>query len=190
MSPEEKNKFDRMNNTSYLLRIILEQHKFKIQPIIINNDRVYHILKNGHTIGTLVSRFDEELNYTHNNIRLYKYFVEKFPKAENFLMSQYWVFNNDIRVKFDFDKFDDWCDSIDKYVEQLGVKPPISLDNNDTLNDSINRLVELVDEYDEKFTSNSLIKDIRKLLNENDRLNTELKNKEKQFFNFFVNLKL
>lgn len=189
MTQEEKHKFDYMNNTAYLLRLLLEKAKFEIQPIVINNDCIYHILKNGHTIGTLVSRYDETLKLYHNNIRLYKYFKEKFPKAENFLMGEYWIYADNIRIKFNFEKFNEWCNEINNYVETLGIKiteNPV----NETYNDAVNRLTELLDEYDEKFTSNSLVKDIRKILNENERMNNELKKREQQFFNLFLRLKL
>lgn len=187
MNTEEKHKFDYMNNSSYLLRLMLERHNFVIQPIIINNDCIYHILRNGHTVGTLIPRYDEETKRTHNNIRLYKYFKEKFPKACDFIMSKYWIYDGDEVVKFDFDNFDEWAETISNYADELGVRNS-DKDHVDTFNDTVNRLTELVDEYDEKFTSNFLIKDISRLLKENERLTNELQKQREKYFELFLKI--
>lgn len=188
MTTEEINTFNYLNNTSYLLRLILEQNKFEIQPIKINSNCVYHVTMNGHTIGTIVSRVDDENNYTYNNIRLYKYFKTKFPKTEDFIMSEYFIKENDKIVRFNFDKFNDWVEVISKYVESMGILEPDEQEHA-VFNDSLNRLTELVDEYDEKFSNNILISDIRMLLNENERLNNELIKKSNKLMELFLKVK-
>lgn len=185
MTTEENNIFNYLNNTSYLLRLILEQNKFEIQPIKINNNCVYHVIMYGHTIGTIVCRVDEEYSYTYNNIRLYKYFKQKFPKAEDFIMSNYFIKENDKIVRFNFDKFNEWVNDITKYVESMGIRETNEKDH-ETFNDCLNRLTELVDEYDEKFSNNMLINDIRRLLNENERLNSELIKKSNKLMDLFL----
>lgn len=187
MTPEEKYKFDRLNNTSYLLRLLLENNGFEIQSFTINHDCIYHVSRNNHTIGTIVSRYDEKLNYTYNNIRLYKYFSNMFPKAGNFMMSQYWIFDDGKAVKFDFNKFETWCNEIISYVDTLGVNTYTDKDTN-TVNDAINKLYELVDEYDEKFSTNALIKDIRILLNEHERLNNVIKQYKSDIMDAFLRI--
>ena len=66
MSNDDKKLFDYLNQTSYLLRLILERHNFYIQPVTIMNDRVWHVFYRETVIGTITLRTDDT-DYTYCN---------------------------------------------------------------------------------------------------------------------------
>ena len=179
MTVEEKTEFDKLTDTSYLFRLIFARAGFDLACIHLNGVNCWHLYYKTAIVGAITTRLweSEEDSCTYTNMRLYKYFTDKFPKARDFLMSEFFEMNGQKRVRFDFDKFKDYTDQITKCAESL-VKHDEDEDEPDTLEDSIARLKDFCDEFDDKFSNNTLFKDVRALLRENKRLNELIKEKE------------
>ena len=175
MKAEDKKTFDYLNTTSYLLRLNLNRLDFDIQPITLLNDTIWHVLYGTTVVGTITFRTAED-NVTYCNVRLYKYLRDKFKKIDDFIMSEYFVYevDDDKPVRFDFAKFDNYFNRIKL------VFPDISVESENkeivpSINDSISRLTEYCDEFDQKFSKNTLVYDVRNVLKENERLHSQLK---------------
>lgn len=175
MKVEDKKTFDYLNTTSYLLRLNLNRLGFDIQPITLLNDVIWHVLYGTTVVGTITFRTAED-NVTYCNVRLYKYLRDKFKKIDDFIMSEYFVYevDDDKPVRFDFAKFDNYFNRI------KSVFPDISVESENkeivpSINDSISRLTEYCDEFDQKFSKNTLVYDVRNVLKENERLHNQLK---------------
>lgn len=175
MKVEDKKTFDYLNTTSYLLRLNLNRLGFDIQPITLLNDVIWHVLYGTTVVGTITFRTAED-NVTYCNVRLYKYLRDKFKKIDDFIMSEYFVYevDDDKPVRFDFAKFDNYFNRI------KSVFPDISVESENkeivpSINDSISRLTEYCDEFDQKFSKNTLVYDVRNVLKENERLHSQLK---------------
>ena len=176
MIQDEKNKFDGLTDTSYLFRLIFERAGFEITSIQINGKDCWHLYYKTAIVGAVTTRLweTEEDSCTFTNLHLYKYFTDKFPKVKDFRMSEFYEYREGKRVKFSFDKFDDYIEKVKKCSESL-VKHDEDEEDPDNLEDAIARLKDFCDEFDEKFSNNTLFKDVRALLNENERLNKLLK---------------
>jgi len=175
MKAEDKKTFDYLNSTSYLLRLNLNRLGFDIQPITLLNDVIWHVLYGTTVVGTITFRTAED-DVTYCNVRLYKYLRDKFKKIDDFIMSEYFVYeaDNEKPVRFDFDKFDDYFNRIKSVFPDIAVKP----ENKEivpSINDSISRLTEYCDEFDQKFSKNTLVYDVRNILKENEKLHNQLK---------------
>ena len=175
MKAEDKKTFDYLNTTSYLLRLNLNRLGFDIQPITLLNDVIWHVLYGTTVVGTITFRTAED-NITYCNVRLYKYLRDKFKKIDDFIMSEYFVYelDNEKLVRFDFDKFDNYFNRIKSVFPDLTVE----LENKEivpSINDSISRLTEYCDEFDQKFSKNTLVYDVRNVLKENEKLHNQLK---------------
>lgn len=175
MKAEDKKTFDYLNTTSYLLRLNLNRLGFDIQPITLLNDVIWHVLYGTTVVGTITFRTAED-DVTYCNVRLYKYLRDKFKKIDDFIMSEYFVYevDNEKPVRFDFDKFDDYFNRIKSVFPDLTVVP----ENKEivpSINDSISRLTEYCDEFDQKFSKNTLVYDVRNILKENEKLHNQLK---------------
>jgi hypothetical protein len=179
MTVEEKTEFDRLTDTSYLFRLIFNKAGFELASIHLNGVDCWHLYYKTAIVGAVTTRYweSEEDHCTFTNLRLYKYFSDKFPKLKDFLMSEYFEMSGQKRVRFNFDKFDIYTNAIRKCAESL-VKQEENEEEPDTLEDSIARLKDFCDEFDDKFSNNTLFKDVRALLKENKRLNELLKEKE------------
>ena len=179
MTVEEKTEFDKLTDTSYLFRLIFARAGFDLACIHLNGVNCWHLYYKTAIVGAITTRLweSEEDSCTYTNMRLYKYFTDKFPKTRDFVMSEFFEMNGQKRVRFEFDKFKDYTDQITKCAESL-VKHDEDEDEPDTLEDSIARLKDFCDEFDDKFSNNTLFKDVRALLRENKRLNLKLKEKE------------
>jgi hypothetical protein len=179
MTVEEKTEFDKLTDTSYLFRLIFARAGFDLACIHLNGVNCWHLYYKTAIVGAITTRLweSEEDSCTYTNMRLYKYFTDKFPKTRDFLMSEFFEMSGQKRVRFDFDKFKDYTDQITKCAESL-VKHDEDEDEPDTLEDSIARLKDFCDEFDDKFSNNTLFKDVRALLRENKRLNELIKEKE------------
>ena len=55
-----------------------------------------------------------------------------------------------------------------------------------SIEDSISRLTEYCDEYDQKFSKNMIIHDIMAIIKENERLHAELKKKSDSIIETFI----
>lgn len=176
MKNPEKNKFDNLNQTSYLLRINLNRLNFDVCNIEVNSITIWHVVYNDIVIGTITFKTNKN-DFTFSNIRLYKYLKAK--NAENFsdfIMSDYFEYDDKEKpIKFDFEKFDKFFNSIAEVFQNDEIEQSNDKHFNN-IEDSISRLTEYCDEFDEQFSKNILVLDIRNLLNENERLN-ELLNK-------------
>lgn len=175
MKAEDKKTFDYLNTTSYLLRLNLNRLGFDIQPITLLNDVIWHVLYGTTVVGTITFRTAED-DVTYCNVRLYKYLRDKFKKIDDFIMSEYFVYeaDNEKPVRFDFAKFDDYFNRIKSVFPDIAVKP----ENKEivpSINDSISRLTEYCDEFDQKFSKNTLVYDVRNILKENEKLHNQLK---------------
>ena len=179
MTSEEKSKFDELSDTSYLFRLIFAKAGFDLACIHLNGVNCWHLYYKTAIVGAITTRLweSEEDSCTYTNMRLYKYFTDKFPKTRDFVMSEYFEMSGQKRVRFDFDKFEDYTDLISKCAASL-VKHDEDEDEPDTLEDSIARLKDFCDEFDAKFSNNTLFRDVRALLKENERINNLLKEKE------------
>jgi uncharacterized protein (DUF1499 family) len=96
-------------------------------------------------------------------------------------MSEYFDYDeNGEPIKFNVDKFDKYFNAIVEVFprEELVQEEDTHVIN---INDSISRLTEYCDEFDEKFSKNTHVLDIKNLLNENERLNENL-SKQKEIF--------
>lgn len=179
MTLEEKTEFDKLSDTSYLFRLIFANAGFDLACIHLSGVNCWHLYYKTAIVGAITTRLweSEEDSCTYTNMRLYKYFTDKFPKARDFLMSEFFEMNGQKRARFEFDKFKDYTDQITKCAESL-VKHDEDEYEPDTLEDSIARLKDFCDEFDDKFSNNTLFKDVRALLRENERLNELTKEKE------------
>lgn len=188
MIQEVKDIFDHLNSTSYLLRLNLERLGFDFHAITLLNDTIWHVVYNEAIVGTVTFR---EANFmTFCNIRLYKSIKQKLENVEDFVMSDYFEYDEEHKpVRFNFDKFDGYFDKIKKLFE---VK---STDNTETTltyayNDSINRLAEYCDEFDQQFSKNVLVYDIRNVLLENERLQNRLEHLQEKILNCLCKIKV
>lgn len=177
MTNDEKNKFDHLNKSSYLFRLNLSRLGFDIEVAHIVNNDVWHVFYRNIIIGTITFRTDEN-DYTFCNLRLYKYFHQKFPDCDDFLMSTCYVFDEGKMVEFDFKKFDEYFTKLREHAESLVPKDTpgeetAEQETVDDIEDSISRLKEYCEEYDAQFSTNMLFKDIMNLLKENERLHKE-----------------
>ena len=175
MKAEDKKTFDYLNTTSYLLRLNLNRLGFDIQPITLLNDIIWHVLYGTTVVGTITFRTAED-NVTYCNVRLYKYLRDKFKKIDDFIMSEYFVYevDDDKPVRFDFAKFDNYFNRIKSVFSDISVES----ENKEivpSINDSISRLTEYCDEFDQKFSKNTLVYDVRNVLKENEKLHNQLK---------------
>ena len=175
MKVEDKKTFDYLNTTSYLLRLNLNRLGFDIQPITLLNDVIWHVLYGTTVVGTITFRTAED-NITYCNVRLYKYLRDKFKKIDDFIMSEYFVYelDNEKLVRFDFDKFDNYFNRIKSVFPDISVKQE-NTEIVPSINDSISRLTEYCDEFDQKFSKNTLVYDVRNVLKENEKLHNQLK---------------
>ena len=187
MRTDEKQIFDYLNQTSYLLRLLLEKLGFDIQSINIMNDTVWHVLYREAVIGTITFRTDEN-DFTYCNIRLYKYIKQKIKDIPDFIMSEYYEVEDGVKVRFKFEKFDKYFNEIKKVIEQdMPVEnEPTEIYSN--IEDSISRLTEYCDEYDQKFSKNMIIHDIMNVLKENERLHIELQKKSEMILDTFLKI--
>ena len=185
MSNDDKKLFDYLNQTSYLLRLILERHNFYIQPVTIMNDRVWHVFYRETVIGTITFRTDDT-DYTYCNIRLYRYIKSKLTEIKDFIMSEYFIYDDDTRKAFNFDKFDKYITVIKEIIDtenpEQESKPHTSIE------DSISRLTEYCEEYNSKFSKNMMVCDIMSILKENERLHEELQKKSQFIFDTFLKI--
>lgn len=185
MTTDEKKIFDYLNQTSYLLRLVLERNSFYIQPTIIMNERVWHVFYRETVIGTITTRTDKEIGYTFCNIRLYRYIKSKLPDIKDFIMSEYFVYTSEkILKEFNFDKFDKYIGRIKDIIDL--ENPEKEIRPHTTLDDSISRLTEYCDEYDSKFSKNMMVCDIRNVLHENEQLNIELQKRSDSLMSVFL----
>ena len=175
MKAEDKKTFDYLNTTSYLLRLNLNRLGFDIQPITLLNDVIWHVLYGTTVVGTITFRTAED-NVTYCNVRLYKYLRDKFKKIDDFIMSEYFVYevDNEKPARFDFAKFDNYFNRIKSVFPDISVKPE-NTEIIPSINDSISRLTEYCDEFDQKFSKNTLVYDVRNVLKENEKLHNQLK---------------
>lgn len=175
MKAEDKKTFDYLNTTSYLLRLNLNRLGFDIQPITLLNDVIWHVLYGTTVVGTITFRTAED-DVTYCNVRLYKYLRDKFKKIDDFIMSEYFVYelDNEKPVRFDFAKFDNYFNRIKTVFHDISVKPE-NTEIVPSINDSISRLTEYCDEFDQKFSKNTLVYDVRNVLKENEKLHNQLK---------------
>lgn len=181
MKKEEKETFDYLNQTSYLLRLSLNRLNFDIHAIEVNSCTIWHVTYRDTVIGTITFRTNEH-DYTFCNVRLYKYLkLKNIEKFSDFVMSEYFDYDeNGKPIKFNVDKFDKYFNAIVEVFphEELVQEEDKHVIN---INDSISRLTEYCDEFDEKFSKNTHVLDIKNLLNENERLNENL-SKQKEIF--------
>ena len=164
MKAEDKKTFDYLNTTSYLLRLNLNRLGFDIQPITLLNDVIWHVLYGTTVVGTITFRTDDNAT-TYCNVRLYKYLRDKF---------NVYAAGETKPVRFDFDKFDEYFNKI----KAVFADPTVKTENKEivpSINDSISRLTEYCDEFDQKFTKNTLVYDIKNVLKENEKLHNQLK---------------
>lgn len=185
MNNEDKNRFDSLNQTSYLLRLNLERHEFYIQPVFIMNDTVWHVFYREIVIGTITFRTDEN-NYTFCNIRLYRYIKSKLTEIKDFIMSEYFIHSIDKKARFNFEKFDKYITQIKNVIDK--ENPEVESKPRTSLEDSISRLTEYCEEYDSKFSKNMMVQDIRNILNENERLNVTGQKLHDKLMNLFLKL--
>ena len=174
MKAEDKKTFDYLNSTSYLLRLNLNRLGFDIQPITLLNDVIWHVIYGTTVVGTITFRTAEN-NATYCNVRLYKYLRDKFKKIDDFIMSEYYDYNigETKPFRFNFEKFDAYFNRIkDVFADSV-----ITTENKEivpSINDSISRLTEYCDEFDQKFSKNTLVYDVRNVLKENEKLHKQI----------------
>lgn len=175
MKAEDKKTFDYLNSTSYLLRLNLNRLDFDIQPITLLNDVIWHVLYGTTVVGTITFRTAED-GVTYCNVRLYKYLRDKFKKFDDFIMSEYFVYEtgNEKPVRFDFDKFDNYFNRIKTVFADTLVETEHT-ELVPSINDSISRLTEYCDEFDQKFSKNTLVYDIKNILKENEKLHKQIR---------------
>ena len=176
MTVEEKTEFDKLTDTSYLFRLIFTNAGFDLACIHLNGKDCWHLYYKTAIVGAVTTRDweTEDDCCTFTNMHLYKYFSDKCDKCRDFLMSEFFEMNGKKRAKFDFDKFAEYTHQISECAKKL-VKKDEDEEDPDPLEDSIARLKDFCDEFDEKFSNNTLFKDVRALLKENERLNLKLK---------------
>ena len=180
MTQEEKNEFDCLNSSSYLLRLLLDRKGFEITK---NASGIWHVFYDGHIVGSLTYRHDDDYDYTFTNLRLYKYLIHKVPKLKDFIMSEYFERGGNKLLRFDSDGFNKYLDEIievfsPKHVKTEEVEEKV-VDEEDDIEDSISRLEEYCDEFDEKFSKNTLYKDIQCVLKDYNKLKENVWKQEK-----------
>lgn len=188
MRQEVKDAFDHLNSTSYLLRLNLERLGFDFHSITLLNDTIWHVVYNESIVGTVT--FREADNMTFCNIRLYKSVKQKLDNLEDFVMSDYFEYDEEHKpVRFNFEKFDTYFDKIKKLFE---VKASETAETalTSSYNDSINRLAEYCDEFDQQFSKNVLVYDIRNVLSENERLHSRLEHLQENILNCLCKIKV
>ena len=175
MTKTEKEAFDLLSDTSYLFRVIFCNAGFDISCLKLNGADAWHLYYENAIVGAITTRkWESEKDCcTFTNLRLYKYFRDKFPKLGDFLLSEYYEMKDDKRVRFNFEKADKYMNGIREAVSSLVQKDGEGEDP-DLLSDSIARLREYCDEFDEKFSTNTLFKDLKMLLRDYDRISEEL----------------
>lgn len=176
MAEDEKQKFDQLNSTSYLFRVSLNQLGFDIHSLTVMNYTTWHVYYRNTIIGVVTFR-ETDSGFTYCNLRLYKYFSQKFPKLKDFIMSEYYDMEDEKPVKFLFEKFEKYFNNIKSCAETI-IDHDEEQNTTDELSDSISRLKEYCEEFDSDFSNNLMFKDIRNLLAENERLYAELKKYE------------
>lgn len=188
MRQEVKDIFDHLNSTSYLLRLNLERLGFDFHSITLLNDTIWHVVYNESIVGTVTFREAEFMTFC--NIRLYKSVKQKLDNVEDFVMSDYFEYDEEHKpVRFDFEKFDKYFDKIKKLFEvKSNDNTEIALTS--AYNDSINRLTEYCDEFDQQFSKNVLVYDIRNVLSENERLHTRLEHLQEKILNCLCKIKV
>ena len=176
MKAEDKQTFDYLNSTSYLLRLNLNRLGFDIQPITLLNDVIWHVIYGTTVVGTITFRTAEN-SVTYCNVRLYKYLRDKFKKIDDFIMSEYYDYNigETKPFRFNFEKFDAYFNRIKDVFGDLSI-PTENTEIVPSINDSISRLTEYCDEFDQKFSKNTLVYDVRNVLKENEKLHKQLNN--------------
>lgn len=180
MTQEEKNEFDCLNSSSYLLRLLLDRKGFEITK---NASGIWHVFYDGHIVGSLTYRHDDDYDYTFTNLRLYKYLIHKVPKLKDFIMSEYFERGGNKLLRFDSDGFNKYLDEIIEVFSPKHVKTEEDeeevVDEEDDIEDSISRLEEYCDEFDEKFSKNTLYKDIQCVLKDYNKLKENVWKQEK-----------
>ena len=186
MRQDEKQVFDYLNQSSYLLRILLDRMNIDIQSIYIMNDRVWHVFYREAVIGTITFRTAED-DFTYCNIRLYKYIKQKIMDIPDFIMSEYYEFEDDVRVRFKFDKFEKYFNAIKEIIDQDESLETEKTEIHCNIEDSISRLTEYCEEYDQKFSKNMIIHDIMNVIKENEWLHAELQKKSETSLDTLLN---
>lgn len=183
MTKTEKEAFDAVSDTSYLFRVIFCNGGFDISCLKLNGAYAWHLYYEKAIVGAITTRKweSEKDSCTFTNLRLYKYFRDKFPKIGDFLLSEYYEMRDDKRIRFNFEKADKYMNEIREAASSL-VQKDEEGDDPDLLSDSIARLREYCDEFDEKFSTNTLFKDLKMLLRDYDRISEEL-DKRKEYDN-------
>ena len=182
MTDEDKQKFDKLNNTSYLLRLNLDRHKCTIVRTTLMDDDIWYVSYLNNMIGTIT--FRSIAGNTFCNIRLYNYIKEKWNLSD-FIMSDYYTLDNDGKiVKFNFEKFDKYIEKIKEHFPEEPEQIELP-EENYNIEDSISRVREYCD-VDESFSKNMLIKDVNVLLREYDRLKQECKKYSEKITNLFL----
>lgn len=187
MTEREKDIFDHLNTTSYLLRLNLERLGFDIHSVTLLNDTIWHVTYGDIVVGTVT--FREVENVIFCNVRLYKSVKQKLDKTDDFVMSDYFEYEDNKRTKFLFDKFD-------KYFEHVKNCLIIAKDrleeniNTSAYSDSTFRLTEYCDEFDQQFSKNMLVYDIRNVLAENERLQSRLEHLQEKILNCLCKIKV
>lgn len=186
MTDEDKQKFDKLNNTSYLLRLNLDRHKCTIVRTTLMDDDIWYVSYLNNMIGTITFRKVGENSFC--NIRLYNYIKEKWNLSD-FIMSDYYTFDEDGKInRFNFEKFDKYIEKIKVHFTEKQIESPETQEENYNIEDSISRLREYCD-VDESFSKNVLIKDMNVLLKEYDRLKQECKKYSEKLMNLFLKVK-
>ena len=159
MLPDDIKKFNYLNNTSYLFRLNLIRNGFDIVKNTIMNDDIWYVSYKEKILGIITFRVTD--TYTYCNLRPYEYLKKKYG-LQDFIMSEYFEYTDGKPVRFNFDKFDKFFAKF----KEIDVETEV-VDNNEKetkLDESISRLKEYCEAFDEKFSQNMLFKDIRALL--------------------------
>ena len=159
MKPEDITKFNYLNNTSYLFRLNLIRNGFDIVKNVILNDEIWYVSYKERIIGIITFRVTD--TYTYCNLRPYEHLKKKYG-LKDFIMSEYFDFEDDKPIRFNFDKFDKFFAKY-KEVETEPVEETESTEET-RLDESISRLKEYCEAFDEKFSKNMLFNDIRILM--------------------------
>lgn len=187
MTQKEKDIFDRLNNTSYLLRLNLERLGFDIHSITLLNDTIWHITYSEIIVGTVTFREAEHNIFC--NVRLYKSIKQKLDKDNDFVMSDYFEYENEKPVRFLFDKFDEYFEHVKNCIDNTDSKIEENTSTS-AYSDSTFRLSEYCDEFDQQFSKNMLVYDIRNVLAENERLQIRLEQLQKKILNCLCKIKV
>lgn len=99
-------------------------------------------------------------------------------------MSEYFERDGNKLLRFDFDGFNKYLDEI---IEAFPPKPVKTeeveeevVDEENDIEDSISRLQEYCDEFDEKFSKNTLYKDIQCVLKDYNKLKEKVWKQEEE----------